>query len=239
MRESVCLAVADGHQQKPTCEFLTRCGIQIEGYDSASVVRRPASNLGGFQIKVVRPQDMPVQVANAHFDIAITGEDWFIDHRYRFPNTPVVKLLNLGFGGVRICAVVHNDLGVKTVEEFKVLFARGKMPFPFIRIASEYLNIADYFAYSHYFRRYKVIPTSGSTEAFLPEDADMIIENSETGQTLKENNLGIIEVLFKSTACIIANAQSLKDRTKKSRIVNFVKMCEQGLENMPIRSGEN
>ena len=230
MTRKIHLAVADGHQQKYGCSFLKACGVEIEGYETSAVARRPKSNLEGFAVKVIRPQDMPVQVANGHFDLAITGEDWFIDHRYRFPNTPVKKLINLGFGGVRVCAVVHNDLKVKTVEVFKKLFDRGGMPFPFIRIAGEYVNIADHFAYSHYFQRYRVIPTSGSTEAYLPEDADMIIENSQTGKTLVENNLGIIEVLFKSTACVIANKNSMTDKEKKPRIEEFLNICKRGLE---------
>ncbi|MCX7000646.1 MAG: ATP phosphoribosyltransferase [Candidatus Sumerlaeota bacterium] len=231
MRNLVWLAVADGHQQKHACAFLKSCGVKIAGYEGADVNRRPASNLDGFAIKVIRPQDMPVQVANGHFDLAITGDDWLVDHRYQFPRTPVKKLLNLGFAGVRVCAVVHNDLGVRTVDEFTVRFSGGGLPFPFIRIASEYVNIADHFACNHRFRRYKVIPTTGSTEAYLPEDADMIIENSETGRTLIENNLSIIEVLFRSAACLIANTASLRDGRKKRRIKDFISMCEGVLKN--------
>jgi ATP phosphoribosyltransferase len=230
MSEKIRLAVADGHQQKYGCAFLKSCGVKIEGYDTKHVKRRPKSNLEGIEIKVIRPQDMPTQVANGHFDLAITGEDWFIDHRHQFPNTPVKKMMNLPFGGVRVCAAVHNDLGVKNIGEFKELFAEGRMPFPYIRIAGEYVNIADQFSYSHHFHRYKVIPTSGSTEAYLPEDADMIIENSQTGRTLVENNLGVIEVLFKSTACIIANTDTLKNKKKKSLIIQFVSICEKGLK---------
>ncbi len=230
MSGKIRLAVADGHQQKYGCAFLKSCGIEIAGYDTKSVSRRPASNLDYIEIKVIRPQDMPGQVANDHFDLAITGEDWFIDHHHQFPHSPVEKVLNLPFGGVRVCAVVHNDLGVKTVEDFLALFDAGRMPFPWIRIAGEYVNIADHFAYTHRFRRYRVIPTSGSTEAYLPEDADMIIENSQTGRTLVENNLGIIEVLFQSTACLIAHAGSLEDPVKKPMITAFADLCRKGIQ---------
>ena len=95
--KKVSLAVADGHQQKYGCSFLKKCGVEIKGYEKPGVARRPKSNLAGFAIKVIRPQDMPGQVANGHFDLAITGEDWFIDHKYCFPHTPVKKLVNLGF----------------------------------------------------------------------------------------------------------------------------------------------
>ena len=229
-KSRIRLAVADGHQRKYGSAFLLSCGIEIEGYETPDVARRPGSNLENTLVKVIRPQDMPTQVANGHFDVAVTGEDWFKDHRYQFPDTPVKKLMNLGFGGVRVCAVVHNDLGVKSVDQFKDLFSRGAFPFPYIRIASEYVNIADHFAYTHHFQRYKVIPTSGSTEAYLPEDADIIIENSQTGRTLKVHNLGVIKVLFESTACIIANTNSLKDKGKGRIIEGFVTRCRVGLQ---------
>lgn len=230
MNNRIRLAVADGHQQKYGFKFFQSCHVEIEGYDSKSVSRRPTSNLDEIEIKVIRPQDMTGQVALGHFDIAVTGEDWFIDHRYRFPNSPVEKVLQLPFGGVRVCAAVHNDLGVETVEQFCDLFRAGKFPMPFIRIASEYVNIADRFAYSRHFPRYTVIPTSGSTEAYLPEDADMIIENSQTGRTLIENNLGVIDVLFKSSACVIANSESMKNEEKKKHITDFLTKCRIGLE---------
>ena len=49
---------------------------------------------------------MPLQVANGNFDLAITGRDWLRDHHFRFPSSPVEELLQLGFGKVRIVAVV-------------------------------------------------------------------------------------------------------------------------------------
>ena len=53
------------------------------------------------------------------------------------------------------------------------------------------------------FPHYRVIPTYGATEALLPEDADMIIENTETGTTLKKNKLKIVDELFISVGCLI------------------------------------
>ena len=71
---------------------------------------RPRIELDGVTVKVIRPQDMPLQVANGNFDLAITGRDWLRDHLYRFPSSPVDKVLDLGFGKVRIVAVVGGDL---------------------------------------------------------------------------------------------------------------------------------
>ena len=84
-----------------------------------------------------------------------------------------------------------------------------------VRIASEYVNMADRYARDNRLGRYRVIPTWGATEAFLPEDADLLIENTETGRTIARHNLKIIDTLFESTACLIGNAASLV-RCKKS-----------------------
>ncbi len=62
-----------------------------------------------------------------------------------------------------------------------------------MRVASEYVNIADKYAHDNHLVPYKVIPTWGASEAFLPEDADVLIENTETGSTISRHNLKIIE----------------------------------------------
>ena len=76
-------------------------------------------------------------------------------------------------------------------------------------MASEYVSIADKYARDNHLGMYRIIPTWGATEAFLPDDADMLIENTETGGTLKRHNLKIIETLFESTACLIAEYRAL------------------------------
>ncbi|GAG98105.1 unnamed protein product, partial [marine sediment metagenome] len=75
---AVRLALPDGHQQLPALQLLNKAGIQIDDYPSAVGNRRPTTNLVGVVIKVIRPQDMPLQVANGNFDLAITGRDWLM-----------------------------------------------------------------------------------------------------------------------------------------------------------------
>jgi ATP phosphoribosyltransferase len=82
-------------------------------------------------------------------------------------------------------------------------------------VASEYVWIADKYARDNRLGMYRIIPTWGATEAFLPDDADMLIENTETGSTLQRHNLKIIETLFESTACLIANTEALKTSAGK------------------------
>jgi len=214
----VRLALPDGHQQTPMLELLEKAGIKIEDYPSPTGNRRPVINIEGVAVKVIRPQDMPLQVANGNFDLAITGRDWLTDHLYQFSSSPVKALLDLKSGRVRMVAVVSQELPVDDVADLSKFISGMTAPF---RVASEYINIADRYARDNHFGRYRVIPTWGATEAFLPDDADLLIENTETGGTIARHNLKIIDTLFESTACLIGNT-GIKTGSAKSEKVKYI-----------------
>jgi len=67
--DTVRIALPDGHQQAPTAKLLGNAGIRVEDYPSENGNRRPAADIEGVVIKVIRPQDMPLQVANGNFDL--------------------------------------------------------------------------------------------------------------------------------------------------------------------------
>jgi ATP phosphoribosyltransferase len=227
--DSVWLALPDGHQKSPTVEFLHKAELNIKGYSRTEHVSRPITEMDWLKIKVIRPQDMPQQVANGNFDLAITGRDWLLDHLYRFPSSPVVKVIDLGFGGVKIVAVISKELPVNNITELKQTMIDSN--FTPLRVASEYINITDKYLCEHHISPYKVIPTWGATEVFLPEDADLLIENTQTGKTLETHNLKIIDTLFQSTACLIVNKKSIKRTLKKDRIASLIKIFRQALVN--------
>jgi len=205
------LALPDGHQQKPTLEFLRKAGIKVRDYFPTS--RRPVISLKGVNVKVIRPQDMPLQVANGNFDLAITGKDWLYDHLCRFPSSPVKEILDLGFGKVRVVAVVSNELPVDSPQDLRELLGRGSLTT--LRVASEYTNLADKYARDNHLSPYRLVPTWGASEAFLPEDADLLIENVQTGRTLAQHNLKIIDTLFESSACLVGSAYTADSSRKK------------------------
>ncbi|MEN8614548.1 ATP phosphoribosyltransferase [Dehalogenimonas sp. THU2] len=221
----VRLALPDGHQQPHVRKILDAAGIGMEDYPSDRGFRRPKSDLEGFAIKTIRPQDMPLQVANGNFDLAITGWDWLTDHLHQFPGSPVKRLLDLKYGWVRIVAVVANEVPVTNAAELKEYF-RGQN----LRVATEYINIADEYARNNHFGRYRIAPTWGSTEAFLPEDADLLIENTETGGTIARHNLRIIDTLFESTACVIGNTRAADNPVKRQRMEALVNRLAKALE---------
>lgn len=215
----IWLALPDGHQQPPMARLLQKAGFPISGYSETECLRRPVTEWKGIGIKVIRPQDMPLQVAAGNFDLAITGRDWLRDHLARFPSSPVQELLDLGLGWVRLVAVVTEETPVQNISELRRLVRSGS--FPRLRIASEYTNLADKYAWDNHLSPYRLIPTWGASEAFLPEDADLLIENTQTGRTLAEHKLKIIDTLFESTACLIGNRDSLS-RPAKARIMHDI-----------------
>jgi len=196
----VSLALPDGHQQPHTVDFLNRAGLKIDGYNVGRPTARPRIGLDGVMVKVLRPQDMPLHVANGSFDLAITGRDWLRDHHFRFPSSPVEELLQLGFGKVRIVAVVMQD-----------------MP-----------------AHDNHLTPCKIIPTWGASEAFLPEDADVLIENTQTGSTIAKHNLKIIDTLFESSACLIGNTEAIGSLDKGEKISHLVEAMRRGVEGHPL-----
>ncbi|MDD4858752.1 MAG: ATP phosphoribosyltransferase [Dehalococcoidales bacterium] len=225
--DAVWIALPDGHQQQFTIDLLRKAGIQISDYPSETGNRRPDIKMDGVNVKVVRPQDMPLQVANGSFDLAITGRDWVREHLNQFPSSPVKELLNLGFGKVRMVAVVGNEVAANDVAGLREIVERAERP---LRVASEYVQIADRYARENHLSPYRVIPTWGATEAFLPDDADLLIENTETGRTIARHNLKIIDTLFESTACLIGNEAPITSRKKKERVRSLIAKFKAAME---------
>jgi len=225
-KDVVWLALPDGHQQPPTFRLLSKAGIQINGNLES---RRPTANLAGVRLKVIRPQDMPLQVANGNFDLAITGRDWLLEHLYQFPSSPVVELLDLKLGKVRIVAVVSKELPVDDVPGLRQVTSEGLVP---LRVASEYVNIADKYARDNHLGPYRIIPTWGASEAFVPEDADLLIENTQTGRTIARHNLKIIDTLFESTACLIGSSGRVTNAIKNERIGSIIEALRAVVEDI-------
>ncbi|MFQ5878603.1 MAG: ATP phosphoribosyltransferase [Dehalococcoidia bacterium] len=227
------LALPDGHQQPHAVAILQAAGLPFDGYTHGTPSRRPRSHQAEVEAKVIRPQDMPQQVALGNFDLAITGRDWLLEHLRRVPDSPVEEAADLGRGRYTIAAVVSQDLPADNLEEALALWRRdGRRT---IRVASEYANLADHYARCHHFGHYQVIPISGAAEGFVPEDADILIEGTETGRTLAENGLKIIDPLFSSTTCLIASKGRLQ-QDRDGLLGRIVTMLAEAASERDVRA---
>jgi len=195
------LALPDGHAQRHTFAALADAGLAFEGYGERDFVRRPASPIEGIEVKVVRPQDMPSLVAMGAFDVAVSGVDRLREHLAFFPSSPVEMALDLRRSRYRIGPVVHNDFPAQTTQEALAIWSRLGRP---VRIASEFPGLAEEWARELRLPHTAIIPIAGASEAFVPEDADILVEGTETGTSLRVNNLRMLDPFLDSTNCVIA-----------------------------------
>jgi ATP phosphoribosyltransferase len=212
--ENLRLAVPDGHQQRHVHPALAKAGLSFDGYEEKTYVRRPASGIDGLEVKVIRPQDMPQLVALGEFDIAITGLDLLNEHLYAFPSSPAYAALDLQCSQYNISAVVDGALPADNLADAMAYWR--SVDKQALIIAAEFPATADHYARSRHFWRYRVIPIAGASEGFVPEDADILIEGTETGRTIAENNLKILDNIYRSTTCLIARRDAaLTGRRRK------------------------
>jgi ATP phosphoribosyltransferase len=200
------LAIPDGHQQRHVYGALAKAGIFFEGYEEKTYVRRPKSNISGLEVKVIRPQDMPQLIAFGEFDIAITGRDLLLEHTFAFPSTPAVEVLDLQVSQYNLSAVVDGALPADNIADAMSHWRQQGRAF--LTVAAEFPATADHYARSRHFWRYRVMPIAGASEGFVPEDADILIEGTETGRTIAENNLKVLDNIFRSTTCLIARSDA-------------------------------
>jgi ATP phosphoribosyltransferase len=204
-RATVRLALPDGHAQRHTYAALSAAGLAFAGYEEKNAIPRPASGISGLDIKVIRPQDMPQQVALGNFDLAITGRDWLLDHRIAFPSSPVREIVDLQRSRYSLSVVVDQEVPGDDLSSALGFWNRAGRSV--IRIASEYANLADHFARQRHIGRYQIIPVAGASEGFVPEDCEILVEGTETGTSVAANGLKVVDRIFESTNCLIAREQ--------------------------------
>jgi ATP phosphoribosyltransferase len=236
--KKVKFAIPIGHLGDSTLRRLERAGYIISGHDRTY---RPGINDPHIELKILRPQEIPRFVAEGMQDVGITGYDWV-----RETKADVVTLLDLEYSRVKLVLAASKDW--EDVNSLTDLLARSvKLGKP-LRISTEYLNSAAEFIKANPF--YKeiygdkepmvVTPwwriggnegvviylSFGATEAKPPEDADAIVEIIDTGTSLTQNNLKIVEELFETTALLITNRQALEDQEKREKITDILTLLK-------------
>ncbi len=202
-------ALPKGSLEKDTFLLLKRAGYRITNTERSY---KPKLNDPDLNVKMLRPQEIPKFVEAGNYDIGISGIDWVVETQ-----ADVVELLDLNYGKVSLVVAVSNESEIKTKEDLKEL---GR-----VRVATEYMSISK-----RYFEelgiKADIMFSWGATEAKPPEEADVIIDNSATGKTIKENDLRIIDTLMTSTARLIANKNSMIG--EKFEKINSVKIMLDG-----------
>jgi len=230
-------AIPKGSLEKATAEFFSKSGFKIGGTERTY---RPSINDPQIELKVLRPQEIPVFVSEGLQDLGITGEDWVKENR-----ADVEILQNLEYGKIRLVIAVPKTCENMTMGEYmESIWAQGKN----FRISTEYLNIASEYLKNtpQYKKRFgsadpmlvtpwwrkgdnaraKIFLSFGATEAKPPEDSDAIMDVTETGTTIEANNLKIVDTVLRSAAVLIANKKALDDPEKREKIYDIVALLK-------------
>lgn len=191
------VAIPKGSIYENVAELLVDAGINISKNERAY---RPFVSDPELEIKILRPQNIPELIELGSHDGGFTGKDWIIESQAK-----VIEVLDLKLDPVKIVSAIPENMEEENLRKKKIIVASE-----YERLTKDFLEKEGY--------RYKYLRTYGATEVFPPEDADMIIDNAATGNTLKEHKLKILKVIMKSTTRFIAGKETIKDAWKKNKI---------------------
>src|SRR5215467_3988855 len=212
-----------GTLESATLAFLAECGMKVNRNNPRQYLAS-VSSMPDLEVVFQRAADIPLLVQDGDATFGITGYDILAEYKGTAETESeendhdddiIILDQDLGFGNCRlVVAVPENWIDISTCADLWHLAGyylahkrRG------LRIATKYPTLTGQFLRMHGITHCKIISPHGALEAApLTETADLIVDLTETGTTLRENHLKLLEdgVVLRSQACLIANTGLLK-----------------------------
>jgi ATP phosphoribosyltransferase len=205
------LGIPAGSLQDATGELFRKAGYKIT-FTSRSYY--PTIDDPEIQCTLIRAQEMPRYVQDGSLDCGLTGYDWILENDAKVKEVAELVFSKVSRRPVRWVLAVPEDSPVRTVKDLQ-----GK------RIATEVVNLTRRWLAQNGVTA-AVEFSWGATEVKPPRLADAIVEVTETGSSLRANNLRIVCDLLQSTTRFIANEQSYADAWKRAKIDDMVLMLQ-------------
>ncbi len=214
------LLLPTGSLEKPTFEMFEGANLPVTSLGSRSYQAK-IDDPRIAEVRLMRPQEIPIYVGAGLFDLGIAGLDWVLE---RDCQDKVVQIADLPYSRgsnkpVRIVVAVSNDSPFQRPEDIPA----GS------KVTTEYVNLTE-----KYFKSLnipvKVEFSYGTTEAKVPEIYDVAVELTEKGETLRANNLKIIGEIVVSSTKLIANKASYEDPEKRIAIDELNTLLQGTLE---------
>lgn len=212
-----------GRLAENTVELLRRTGLRIVAPESRLI---ESVGQGRYHILFVRAQDIPRYVEAGSVDIGITGLDIVEEE-----GAQVHRLLDLDYGHCRLVVACPQASNVDSVDD---LPAGARVATPFPNLTARYFKARK--------REVRIISVTGATEItpYLGV-ADAIVDLMQTGSTLREHNLRMVDVIMDSWAVVIGNGRRAEDREVRELVDSFKSVidalrCRYLMANVPSRA---
>lgn len=198
----ITFALAKGRLGTKIIDMINKAHLTDVEFDEDTRKLVIYSNDNRYAFFLCKPSDVPTFVDYGIADIGVVGRDTILEE-----NRDITQLIDLGFGKCRMCVA-----GPKNATEI----LKGER---IIRVATKYPNIAkNYFDKTN--RSCEIIKLNGSVELGpVVGLSDVIVDIVESGKTLKENGLDVLEVIEPLSARLIVNNASLKVKYEEINVI--------------------
>ena len=196
------LVLPKGSLEKATLELFEAADLKVSR-DSSVQYKATIDDPRVVDVRILRPQEIPVYVAEGLFDLGITGRDWIEETNSAVESLGELRYSKVTSNPVRIIVAVPEDSPYASVSDLP----QG------VRVSSEYPELTRrYFADRGIAADIKL--SYGATEAKVPDIVDCIVDITETGSALRAAGLKIIDTILVSYTEMIANPTSFADPAK-------------------------
>jgi len=213
-RRTLRIGLPKGSLQESTLKLFRKAGYHI------SVSGRsyyPVFDDTEIEAMLIRAQEMARYVENGILDCGLTGYDWIKEQNADVKEVAELNYAKEGLRPVRWVIAVPNESRIKTVKDLN-----GK------RIATELVGFTKRYLKSKKIRA-EVDFSWGATEVKPPYLADAIVELTETGSSLRANNLRIVETILQSSTRFISNKKAWQSAWKRQKMENLVMLLKGAL----------
>lgn len=212
------LGIPKGSLQDATIGIFKQAGFNI-GVKSRNYY--PTIDDKEISCMLIRAQEMARYVEGGQIDCGLTGLDWIKENRADVIELSELIYAKTSFKPIKWVLAVKEDSDIKSVKDLE-----GKT------IATEVVNLTTDYLRSHGVSA-NVEFSWGTTEVKVPELADAIVEITETGSSLRANNLKIIDTVLETTTRFIANKKAYEDPEKRRKMKNIIMMLQSVINAIP------
>jgi len=204
-----------GSLQEATFRILAKAGYYFSVSERSYF---PSIDDENIQAILIRAQEIAKYVEDGVFDVGLTGKDWILENRAHVVEVGELTYAKLTMRPVKWVLAVPYDSDIQSVKDLQ-----GK------RIATEIVNLTrDYLKKNGVTAEVEF--SWGATEVKAPTLVDAIVEVTETGSSLRANNLRIVDVILESRTMIIANKESWKNPVKHQKIEDLNMLLQSAIQ---------